>query len=259
MRSRESRFHPGANIIVLMLALCGSAPSRADTLAIGVAANLQFAFGALQAAFEKQSGHRLQPSFNSSGRLASQIQFGAPLDLFLSADMAFPEQLHQAGQTAGVPAVYAKGILVLWTRKPLDLAHWQRSLASPDVKRIALASPTAAPYGRQALRALAFYQLQASLQPKLVFAESISQVNQYVDSQTVDAGFTAKSVVVSAAMQGKGSWIEVPAEAYQPIAQGMVITRHGARHHPQAVQELHAFLLSAPARAIFASDGYLLP
>ncbi len=259
MRSRESPFQPAARIVALMLALFCSTSSRADTLSIGVAANLQFVFGALQAAFEKQTGHRLQPSFNSSGRLATQIQLGAPLDLFLSADMAFPEQLHQSGQTAGAPAVYAKGILVLWTRKPLDLAHWQRSLASADVKRIALASPTAAPYGREALRALTFYQLQASLQPKLVFAESISQVNQYVDSQAVDAGFTAKSVVVSAAMQGKGRWIEVPAEAYQPIAQGMVITRHGDRHHREAVRQLHAFLLSAPARAIFASDGYQLP
>ena len=248
-----------APIVAILVTLFAALPARADTLSVGVAANLQFVFGALQAVFEKKTGHRLQPSFNSSGRLATQIQLGAPFDLFLSADTAFPEQLYRAGHTSGAPVMYAKGVLVLWTLKPLDLAHWQRRLTSDDVKRIALANPSAAPYGREASRALEFYKIQSALQPKLIFAESISQVNQYVHSQAVDAGFTAKSVVLSDAMRGKGHWIEVPAEAYQPIAQAMVITRYGAQHHPQAVQQLHDFLLSAPARTILASDGYLLP
>lgn len=259
MHSCSSPLEPLARILTLLIALCGSTVTHADTLAIGVAANLQFVFGALQSAFENQTGHRLQPSFNSSGRLATQIQLGAPFDLFLSADTAFPAQLQQAGHTAGAPAVYAKGVLVLWTLKPLDLVQWQRSLASDDVKRIALANPGTAPYGREALRVLDFYGLRPALQSKLVFAESISQTNQYIHSQAVDAGFTAKSVVLSPAMQGKGRWIEVPAEAFQPIAQAMVITRYGASHHPRAVRQLHDFLLSAPARAIFAGDGYQLP
>lgn len=246
-------------VVAFLITLFAALPAQADTLSVGVAANLQFVFGALQSAFEKKTGHQLQPSFNSSGRLATQIQLGAPFDLFLSADTAFPEQLQRTGHTAGAPVVYAKGVLVVWTLKPLDLANWQRRLASDEFKRIALANPSAAPYGREALRALAFYKIQTALQPKLVFAESISQVNQYVHSQAVDAGFTAKSVVLSDAMRGKGHWIEVPAEAYQPIAQAMVITRYGAQHHPQAVQQLHDFLLSAPARVVLANDGYLLP
>ena len=232
---------------------------HAETLSIAVAANLQFVFTELQSVFEHNSGHRLQPSFNSSGRLATQIQLGAPFDVFLSADMALPRQLQQAGFTAGAPAVYAKGVLVLWSLKPLNLKDWQRTLSSDAVKRIALANPATAPYGREALRALDFYNMQAAVQPKLVFAESIAQANQYIYSRAVDAGFTAKSVVLSAAMQDKGSWIEVPAAAYQPIAQGVVVTRHGAERHRLAASEFQEFLLSAPARAIFARDGYLLP
>lgn len=250
----------GVLLAILPLSLSIASPAaRADTLSVAVAANLQFVFSALQTAFEQKSGHRLQPSFNSSGRLATQIQLGAPFDVFLSADMGFPQQLYQAGFTTGAPVSYARGVLVLWSLKPLDLRQWQTSLSAPTVKRIAIANPTIAPYGREALRTLDFYGLRTALEPKLVYAESISQANQYIYSQAVDAGFTSKSVVLSAAMQGQGSWIEVPAAAYQPIAQGVVMTRYGEKTHPLAARQFHDFLLSPAAQAILARDGYLSP
>lgn len=256
---RLSRLSPLPPLLALLILLAGGECARADTLGVAVAANLQYAFADLQAAFEKQTGHRLQPSFNSSGRLATQITLGAPFDLFLAADMGFPEKLQQAGAAATPPVVYAKGVLVLWSRKPIDLVHWQQTLAGAAVRRIALPNPETAPYGREALRTLEFHALRSLLQPKLVYAESVAQANQYVYSEAVEAGFTAKSAVVSGALHDIGTWIEIPPASYHPIEQGVVITRFGASTHPVAARQLRDFLLSAPARAILARNGYLPP
>jgi molybdate transport system substrate-binding protein len=232
---------------------------QADTLGVAVAANLQFVFADLQAAFEQHSPHRLQPSFASSGKLVSQIMLGAPFDVFLSADMQFPLALEKAGFSATAPAVYARGVLVLWSAQARDLSAWQPLLSTPAIGRIAIANPETAPYGREALRALAFYGLDAGVKPKLVYAESVSQVNQYVHSGSVDAGFTAKSAVSSAAMRSAGSWITVPSGAYRPIDQGVVMTRHGAATHRAAAQAFLDFLRTAPARSILAAGGYAFP
>lgn len=232
---------------------------RADTLAVAVAANMQSVFGDLQAAFERGSPHRLQPSFSSSGKLVSQITLGAPFDVFLSADMQFPKALQDAGFGASQPVVYARGVLVLWSTRQQDLGAWQSLLTGPAVQRIAVANPQTAPYGREAQHALDFYGLTNRIKDKLVFAESVSQVNQYVHSATVDVGFTSKSVVLSAAMRGAGSWVAIAPQAYQPIDQGVILTRHGASTHSMAAKAFMDFLVSAPARAVLAAGGYELP
>ena len=246
-------------LLVAAIALCATGSACADTLTVAVAANVQYAFGALQAAFEKQSGHRVQSIFGSSGKLVTQITLGAPFDVFLSADTDYPAALQKAGFADAVPVVYARGALVLWSLKPVDLNDWQRTLAGDQVRRIALPNPDTAPYGREAVRAIAASGLTAALQPKLVIAESVSQANQYVHSQSVDAGFTARSVVQSQAMRGVGKWVEISPHLYQPIAQAMLVTGYGARTHPQAAQQFLQFMLSPPAREILASNGYLAP
>jgi molybdate transport system substrate-binding protein len=233
--------------------------ARADTLAIAVAANMQYAFAELQTEFEAQSSHKVRASFNASGRFATQIQLGAPIDVFISADMEFPQKLHEAGFAASAPIVYAKGAMVLWSLKGIDLANWKRTLVDLGVQRVAVANPVTAPYGREAMRALTFYKLESVLKPKLVFGESIGQVNQYVSSQTVDVGFTAKSVVVSSKMKDVGKWVDVPPESYQTIEQGVVITTWGAQHHATAAKEFQTFLLSPAGRAILRRNGYLAP
>jgi molybdate transport system substrate-binding protein len=236
-----------------------SVPALADTLTVAVAANVQYAFGDLQAEFKKETGHDLKPVYNSSGKFAAQIMNGAPFDVFLSADMEFPEKLHLAGFTAGAPKVYAYGSIVLWTMKELDLGNWQRTLVGPAVKKIAVANPKTAPYGRETMKALAHFKLDETLKPKLVFGESIAQTNQYIHSKAADAGFTAKSVVLSPEMRGQGKWIALPKDAYRPIAQGVVILKHGQAANPKAAQQFVNFLFSAKSRAVFERYGYLPP
>lgn len=234
-------------------------PVMAEMLTVAVAANVQYAFDDLAAAFKKSTGHDIKPVYNSSGKFAAQIMNGAPFDVFLSADMEYPEKLHKEGFAAAPPKVYAYGTLVLWTLNDLDLTKWQNVLASPAVKKIAVANPRTAPYGRETMKVLAHLKLDGPLQSKLVFGESISQTNQYIHSRTVDAGFTAKSVVLAPEMKGQGKWVELPADAYQPIAQGIVVLKRGTQHQPQLAQQFQDFVLSPSARTILERHGYRLP
>lgn len=241
----------------LLFALCATA--AAESLTVAVAANVQYAFDDIQAEFKKETGHELKAVYNSSGKFAAQIMNGAPFDVFLSADMEYPEKLYKEGHAAAPPKVYAHGTLVLWSMKDIDLANWRTVLAGPAVAKIAVANPKTAPYGRETMKALAHFKLDETLAPKLVFGESISQTNQYIHSRAADAGFTAKSVVVSPEMKGQGKWIELPKDSYQPIAQGVVVLKHGAKNNPALAQQFHDFILSPKSRAILERYGYLLP
>lgn len=245
------------SLATLLLVLPASA--IAGVLTVAVAANVQYAFDDLAAAFKKDTGHDVKPVYNSSGKFTAQIMNGAPFDVFLSADMEYPQKLYKEGFAVAPPKVYAYGTLVLWTLKDLDLSRWQSVLAGPTVSKIAVANPKTAPYGREAVRALVQFKLDTVLQSKLVFGESVSQTNQYIHSRTADAGFTAKSVVLAPEMRGQGKWVELPSDAYQPIAQGIVVLRHGKETNAQVAQQFHDYVLSAPSRAILERHGYRLP
>ena len=233
--------------------------AQAETISVAVAANVQYAFDDLKTAFKQETGNEAVGTINSSGKFVAQITNGAPFDVFLSADMEFPEKLYKEGFSTAAPKIYAYGALVLWTTKNIDLTQWQSVLAGSQVTHIAVANPKAAPYGRETMKMLSALKLQQSLQAKLVFGESIAQTNQYIHSGVVDVGFTAKSVVLSPDMQGQGKWIDVPKSTYQPIAQGAVILNYGKEHHAKVAQQFYDFLYSTKARAIFERYGYLLP
>lgn len=247
------------NCAATILLMVSVSSAVAQTLSVAVAANMQYVFDDIKAEFKKESGHEVQAVLNSSGKFVTQIMNGAPFDVFLSADMEYPEYLHAHGFAIAAPKVYAYGVLVLWTTKNLDLSQWQTLLARDGINKIALANPKTAPYGREAMRALSYYKLDSKVQAKLVFGESISQTNQYIHSGVADLGFTAKSVVSSAEMQGQGHWIELPPASYQAIAQGAVILMHGKQTNGALAQQFFDFLSSAKARAILERNGYKLP
>lgn len=233
--------------------------AAAQTLSVAVAANMQYVFDDIKAEFKKETGHEVQAVLNSSGKFVTQIMNGAPFDVFLSADMEYPEHLYAKGFTTAAPKVYAYGSLVLWTMKNLDLSQWQSLLASDSINKIALANPKTAPYGREAMRALSFYKLDGKVQSRLVFGESISQTNQYIHSGVADLGFTAKSVVSSAEMKGQGKWVELPPASYQAIAQGAVILKYGKETKAALAQQFYDFLYSTKVRAILERNGFILP
>jgi molybdate transport system substrate-binding protein len=247
-------------LCLLALLFCArQASAEEKSVMVAVAANVKYAFEALSTAFTSETGITVKNATSSSGKLTAQITHGAPFDLFLSADMKYPEKLYQDGLAVTKPKIYANGTLVLWTMKEIDLSTGIAAMSSSNITKIAIANPKLAPYGAQAIRAMQYYKLDAAIKPKLIFGESISQVNQYIDSKSVDAGFTAKSVVVSPLLEGKGNWIALPKESYQPIQQGMVILRHGQSENNHATRKFYEFMSSAKAQAILIKFGYTLP
>jgi molybdate transport system substrate-binding protein len=235
-----------------------SLPAAAQ-ITVAVAANVQFAMEDLQAAFRKAAGADVGAVYGSSGKLAAQIRNGAPYDVFVSADMDFPDSLAKWGYASGRPRPYAYGKLVLWTTGSFDPGSGLAGLAKRGIGKVALADPDRAPYGREAVKALKRAGAYDAIKGNLVYGESIAQVNQYILLGAVDAGFTAQSAVLAADMRGKGKWAEVDGSLYDPIAQGAVICKYGTGNHPELAAKFLAYLYSPPARAIFAKYGYGLP
>lgn len=211
-------------------------------LVVAAAADLSSALQEIADRYEKKTGVKVKLAFGASGALTQQIQNGAPFDLFFSADMDYPRQLITAGAADGTTLYqYAIGKLVLWvpTDSPLDVEHKGiKILLDPSVKKISIANPQHAPYGRAAAAALKHYGLYDQLSDRLVLGENISQAAQFVESGNAQAGFVALAHASAPAMKGKGKYWEVPADAYPPLAQGVVVlSRSRHKHEAQAFAE----------------------
>lgn len=238
-------------LILLFIAFTASA--QAQKIRVAVAANAQFVMEKIKAGFEKKTGLEIEAIINSSGKLTTQIQNGAPFDVFLSADMDYPAAVEKAGLAATKPKVYAYGLLVLWTRADINPAGGLAVLNDNRIHKIAVANPKMAPYGAAAVAVLTRQKRLESLQPKIVYGESIAQVNQYLISGAVEAGFTAKSVVLEPSMQGKGRWIDV--KEAEPIAQGVVLLKTASAK----ARNFYDYLFTPEAQALFHQYGYQKP
>ncbi len=246
-----------AIILFLLTGFTKSSYAQKSTITVAVAANVQYAMQDLKAEFEKETGMKVTVIIGSSGQLTAQIQQGAPYDIFISADMKYPNTLYKNHLTAKPPKVYAYGTLVLWTMKNgIIFQNDFKELLDNSIQKIALANPRTAPYGVATVQALKYYNIYDRIVDKLVYGESISPTNQYIVSKAVDVGFTAKSVVMSPVMKGKGTWEKVNPKAYKPIAQGCVILTYGLEHHKMESQSFFQFLFSKKARSILEKYGY---
>jgi molybdate transport system substrate-binding protein len=233
--------------------------ARSQDLTVAVAANMQFVIRDLQKEFEAESKSKLTIILGSSGNLAAQITQGGPFDLFISADTLYPQEIYQRHLASDHPRIYAQGTLVLWSlKKDINLSGGLQILLDRKINKIALANPTLAPYGRAAEEVLRKLGLFDQVAGKLVYGESISQTNQYILSQAADIGFTAKSVVMSVEMQGRGAWIDIPRADYSPIEQAAVILNYGRKNHDLAARKFFDFLFSPPAKSILIKYGYLV-
>jgi molybdate transport system substrate-binding protein len=215
--------------------------TAAPELLVAAAADLNPALKEIGDAYQNKTGVKLRLSFGASGALAEQIRNGAPFDLFFSADMDYPRQLIAAGYAEGASLYqYAVGKLVLWVPadSPLDVEHkGMPVLLDPSVKKIAIANPQHAPYGRAAVAAMKHYGVYDQVADRLVLGENVSQAAQFVESGNAQAGFVALAHALAPAMQSKGKYWEVPAEEYPPLAQGAVVLSHSP-HKKEATEFL---------------------
>lgn len=227
-----------------------SAPSGAATLNVAVASNFSPTFQTIKTEFEAQSDHRLVEINGSSGKLFAQIYHGAPIDLFLAADSERPHKLVQMNIAAEESRfTYAIGQIALWHSKSAAPPSIE-ILASGNYRRLAIANPRIAPYGKAAMEVIMQLNVAKAVLPKLVRGENVSQALHYVDSGNAALGFVALSQVL-----GKhGSYWLVPPSLHQPIEQQAVIVRQS-----QAANEFSGFLKSPQGRKIIVQSGYLAP
>ena len=234
---------------------------RSSEVAVAAAADLSTVLKEIGANYEKKNGVKVKLSFGASGALTQQIQNGAPFDLFFSADMDYPGQLIASGQADGTSLYqYAVGRLVLWipSNAPLDIEHHGMNvLLDPWVKRIAIANPQHAPYGRAAVAAMKHAGVYDRVADRLVLGESVSQAAQFVESGNAQAGFVALAHAVAPGMRGKGQYWEVPANAYPTLAQGVVALSH-SQHKTEAAEFLE-YIKTKEAAELFRKYGFTLP
>ena len=236
--------------------LSGQAPLR-----VAAAADLEPALPPILDQFQRATGIHADATYQSSATLATQIENGAPFDVFLSADRSFPKRLIDDGlaDAAGspdssTPITYAKGTLVLWERKDSQLPSPSLDLLrSPALKRLAIANPDRAPYGRAAVAALQSLKLYDTLKPRLVTAENIAQAAQFVDSANADAGLISLTSALTPRLSADGSYFIIPRDLYPPIEQGAVIVSNTKQR--DAAHKLLDFLLSPAVQAELAKSG----
>ena len=242
-------------VIFSCFLLCASCDAgKKDSFRIAAASNMQFVIYELVDAFAKNTGIESEVILGSSGKLTAQIIEGAPFDLFLSADIKFPNELYNNGFALDPPEVYAFGSLILWTLKD-GLNPILDSLKSERVKHIAIGNPKTAPYGLAAMQVLNRANMYDFVNSKIVFGESVSQTNQFIISEAADLGFTSKSVVLSSQMKNKGSWKLVDRDLYEPMAQAMVVLNNRKTYKKEALQ-FREFILSLEGKKILHKFGY---
>ena len=246
------------NTLLLIGSLLLSCAVHAGKLTIAAASDLKFAMDEIVSAFQKSSqGDTVDVVYGSSGKFHTQIQQGAPYELFFSADISLPRALAAQGLAASSVQTYAFGRIVLWSAT-LDASRMTlASLADPAITRIAIANPKHAPYGQRAEEALRAAGLWDKLQAKLVYGENIAQTAQFVQSGNAQVGIIALALALNPELSKKGGYWLIPDQWHAPLEQGYIITRQGASN-PLA-KRFAEYLRTSTAREIMTRHGFVLP
>jgi len=246
-------------VSLILLAACATA----QEITVAAAADMSAALPQLVAAYTKKTGQPVKLTFGASGNLTNQIRNGAPFDVFFSADEQYPQQLIAEGLASHSKDTlyrYGVGRLVLWVPgdSPLDLSKLGiQALLDPSVKKISIANPATAPYGRAAEAALRHFGIYDQVSSRLVLGENVSQAAQFVESGNAQAGLIALSHALAPALKDKGRYWTVPLDAYPTLNQAAVVLSRSKQ--PDAARKFLEFLRSSEATSLLTSYGFSLP
>ena len=234
----------------------------AGELAIAAAADLRFALDALAKDFKtRHPSIEIKPSYGSSGSFYAMLKNQAPFDLFLSADVQYPRKLAEAGLGADTKVfIYAVGRLAIWVPRTsrVDVRKLgMKALLDPSIRKVAIANPLHAPYGRAAEAAMKRVNIYDAVQPRLVFGENITQALQFVQSGAADIGIIALSLAEAPQIKNEGSYWEVPLDSYPRMEQGGLILKW--TRNPAAARVFRDFLTSDAGRAGLKRFGFYFP
>ena len=231
--------------------------SSSQTITLAVSANVSYAINDLVKEFNKEHKNtKVQVILGSSGKLTAQISNGAPYQLFMSANMKYPQALYENGLALNKPKVYANGSLVFISKKPQDFSNIFKLLESSNIRKIAIANPKTAPYGIATKEALQNAKIYEKIKDKFIYGESISQTVSYTMIAT-DIGIVAKSSLYSPKMkkyQNTTNSLDVNPELYTAISQGIVILKNAKDN--KEVKDFYTFIFTKKAQKILENFGY---
>lgn len=237
---------------LILAVLAFSSTLWAQTITIAAAADMKYAMNEIVATYmQLHNDVKINTVFGSSGKTFTQISNGAPYDIYFSADIEYPKKLKGMGKATGEVKPYAIGRIVLWSNT-LNTAKGMDSLLSPNVKKIAIANPEHAPYGRAAVAALKYYGIYDNVKEKLIYGENISQTAQYVQTQAADIGILALSITSSPALKNSPFTL-IPQASHAPLLQGYV----QVTNNPEAANFL-LFFETKEVNSILKKYGFTL-
>ena len=241
-------------ILVLAVVFSWSRHSPKTELRVAAAADLQRAFKELSPLYEKQTGVKVNIVFGSTGLLAKQAEQGAPFDLLFAADESYVVNLEKMGKVAaGSRTLYGIGRLVLWTRNGQSSVKQIGDLASPHIRRVAIANPEHAPYGRAAKQAMQKAKIWKVVEPRVVYGENVQQAMQYAQTGNAEVAIIAQSLAIGAS----GSYTLVPNNLHNPIRQAVGILKQSTS--PTAARGFMAFVLGKDGQAVMRRYGFEIP
>ncbi len=249
----------GVWLALLAVVAAGQLPAQ-SRLTVAVAADFGPALREIAAQYEKRGGGQVALVVGSSGNLTTQIEQGAPYDVFFSADVGYPQRLQKEALTTGTPAVYAVGKLVLWApgRSKIDLQRLgEKALLAARVHKIAIANPEHAPYGRAAMAFLRGAKLYEEVSGKLVMGENVAQAAQFATSGNAEAAILPLALAVQPEMKEKGQFWEIGGDLYPPIRQAAVVLRRSKNRG--AASRFLDYVLSGEAAPVLARYGFGRP
>lgn len=229
-----------------------------EKITIAAAADLRFAMDEIVKQFRTaQPDDVIDVIYGSSGKFFTQIQQGAPYDLFFSADIGYPRELEKSGFAGAQAVPYATGRIVLWSLGRDASKMTLKDLADPKIGKVAIANPQHAPYGKRAEEALKALGLWETVSAKAVFGENISQTAQFVQTGNAEVGILALSLAVNPALAEKGGYYLIPENLHQPLEQGFVVLKRAADN--SLAKRFAAYMGKPEARAVMKRYGFLLP
>lgn len=231
-------------------------------ITIAAASDLKFALDEVVEEFRaSHSSVAVKITYGSSGNFYAQLQNKAPFDLYFSADVEYPRKLAAAGLALdGDVFLYAVGRLAVWapSNSGVDVRKLgMQALVAPSVKKVAIANPLHAPYGRAALAAMKSANVYEQVEPRLVLGENIAQAAQFVQSGAADAGIIALSLATAPPMRDAGAYWEIPLSSYPKMEQGGMILK--ASKEPAEARAFRDFVLAEQGRAVLKRHGFFLP
>ena len=257
VRNVGSNIAKGGSILVFVMFM-SCTYAFADTANVAVAANFLGTMKKISTAFEKQTGHKVIISTGSTGALYSQIINGAPFDIFFSADARRPEKLEADGISVGDSRfTYALGGIAVYSSIPGYVGQRGDILRKGDYKRLAIANPKTAPYGRAAIEVIENMGLQKKVAGKLALGGSVAQAYQFTASGAAQLGFVALSQIRDAGANFTGSYWVVDESLYTPVQQEAVLLIRGKNNN--AAKALMNFAKGSVAVKIIHNSGYGTP